>query len=126
MSEQVGAALRDVLPPECVVTDPDLLAGYRSDRAMFCEAGDPAVAVLARETAQVVATMGVASRLGVPVVPQGARSGLSGGANAIDGCIVLSLERMDRVLEIDTANRLVVTEAGVDNATLSRAVAEQG
>ncbi|MPZ93734.1 MAG: FAD-binding protein [Propionibacteriales bacterium] len=93
---------------------------------MFCAAGDPAVAVLARERAQVVATMGVASRLGVPVVPQGARSGLSGGANAIDGCIVLSLEPMDRVLEIDAANRLVVTEPGVDNATLSRAVGEQG
>ena len=50
----------------------------------------PAAVVLARETAHVQHALRVASRLGVPVVPQGARSGLSGAANAIDGCIVLS------------------------------------
>jgi glycolate oxidase len=68
----------------------------------------------------------VASRYDVPVVPQGARSGLSGAANAIDGCVLLSLERMNEVLEIDVANRLVVTQPGVFNADLSRRVAEHG
>jgi glycolate oxidase len=82
--------------------------------------------VLARETAHVSHTLRIASELGVPVVPQGARSGLSGAANAIDGCVVLGLEKMNRVLEVDAGNRLVVTQPGVFNADLSRAVAEQG
>lgn len=122
----IGAALRAVLPAEVVLTDPDLLAGHRYDRAMFCPAGMPAAVVRARGTADVQAALRVASSLAVPVVPQGARSGLSGAANAVDGCIVLSTVSMDRVLEVDVANRLVVTQPGVLNADLSRAVGEHG
>jgi glycolate oxidase len=122
----VGTALLAGLPADVVVTDPDRLESYRYDRAMFCPAGVPAAVVLARETAHVQAALRVASSLGVPVVPQGARSGLSGAANAIEGCIVVSTERMNRVLEVDAPNRLVVTEPGVFNADLSRAVAEHG
>jgi glycolate oxidase len=121
----VDALLAD-LPADVVITDPDRLESYRYDRAMFCAAGIPAAVVLARETAHAQAVMRVASALNVPVVPQGARSGLSGAANAIDGCIVIGLERMNRVLEIDAANRLVVTQPGVFNADLSRAVADHG
>jgi glycolate dehydrogenase FAD-linked subunit len=123
---ELVAALRSDLPADVVVTDPDRLESYRYDRAMFCPAGVPAAVVLARETAHVQAALRVASAFGTPVVPQGARSGLSGAANAIDGCIVVSTERMNRVLEVDVANRLVVTEPGVFNADLSRAVAEHG
>ena len=72
----------------------------------------PAVVVLARERAHVEHTLRIASRLGIPVVPQGARSGLSGAANAVDGGIVLSLERMDRIVEIDAINRIAVVEPG--------------
>src|SRR3954447_12326011 len=85
------------LPDGVLVTDPDRLESYRYDRAQFCPAGMPAALVLARETAHVSHTMAVASELGVPVVPQGARSGLSGAANAIEGCVVLCLEKMNRV-----------------------------
>jgi glycolate oxidase len=122
----VTAALLAALPADVVVTDPDRLESYRYDRAMFCPAGVPAAVVLARETAHVQAALRVASALGVPVVPQGARSGLSGAANAIEGCIVVSTERMNRVLEVDVANRLVVTQPGVFNADLSQAVGEHG
>jgi glycolate oxidase len=80
--------------------------------------------VTAQERSHVEHTLRTASRLGIPVVPQGARSGLSGAANAIDGCIVLSLERMDKIVEIDPANRLAVVQPGVYNAVFSRAVAE--
>src|SRR5262245_65401745 len=93
---------------------------------MFCPAGKALALVHARETADVQHVMRVASQLGRPVVPQGARSGLSGAANAIDGCILLSLEKMREILEIDVANRLVVTQPGIFNADLSRAVAEEG
>jgi glycolate oxidase len=122
----VVTALARGLPDDVVITDPDRLESYRYDRAMFCPAGVPAAVVLARETGHVQHALRVASSLGVPVVPQGARSGLSGAANAIDGCIVVGTERMNRVLEIDVANRLVVTQPGIFNADLSRAVAEQG
>ena len=122
----VTALLAAGLPADVVVTDPDRLETYRYDRAMFCPAGVPAVVVLARETAHVQAALRVASALAIPVVPQGARSGLSGAANAIDGCIVVSTERMNRVLTVDAGNRLVVTQPGVFNADLSRAVAEHG
>jgi glycolate oxidase len=124
--DAVRNALAEALPSEAMVTDPDLIESYRYDRAMFCPAGVPAVVVLARSTVHVQHALAVASRYGVPVVPQGARSGLSGAANAIDGCIVLSTERMTQVLEIDTDNRLVVTQPGVFNADLSSAVAEHG
>lgn len=115
-----------MLPSEIVVGDPDRMESYRYDRALFCPAGMPAVVVLARERAHVEETLRIASQQGIPVVPQGARSGLSGAANAIDGCIVLSLERMDRIVDIDAGNRIAVVEPGVYNATLSRTVAEHG
>src|SRR3954447_17710744 len=87
------------LPDGVLVTDPDLLESYRFDRAQFCPAGMPAAVVLARETAHVQHSLRVASAQRVPVVPQGARSGLSGAANAIDGCIVVSTEKMRTILE---------------------------
>jgi glycolate oxidase len=120
------AALREGIPAADVVDDPDVMESYRYDKALFCPAGTPAAVVTARERSHVEHTLRTASRLGVPVVPQGARSGLSGAANAIDGCIVLSLERMDRIVEIDPANRIAVVEPGVFNAVFSRAVAEHG
>jgi glycolate oxidase len=122
----VVAELRAGLPDGVLIDDPDRMESYRFDRALFCPAGHPVAVVLARERAHVEHTLRTASGLGVPVVPQGARSGLSGAANAIDGCIVLSLERMDRIVEIDPANRLAVVEPGVMNAAFSRAVAQHG
>ena len=126
MTTEVIRELADALPAECLVTDRDLIESYRYDRATFCEAGQPMVVVRARDVDQVSATLRIASKHRTPVVPQGARSGLSGAANAIDDSIVLSLEAMARIVEIDVANRVVVTEPGIYNADLSRAVAEQG
>ncbi len=124
--ETVLGALRQDLPAGAVCVDADVLSTYGIDRAMFCPAGKALALVHARDRAQVQHVLRVASRYGVPVVPQGARSGLSGAANAIDGCILLSLEKMNQVLEIDVANRIVVAEPGIYNADLSRAVAEVG
>ncbi|GHC65323.1 FAD-binding oxidoreductase [Streptomyces cinnamoneus] len=118
--------LREGLPDEVLVTDPDVTASYAHDMASFCRAGVPAVVVLPRTVEQVQHVMRTATALRVPVVPQGARTGLSGAANATDGCIVLSLVRMDRIVEIDPVERIAVVEPGVVNAALSRAVAEHG
>jgi glycolate oxidase len=126
MSRTALDALHESLPAGVVLTDPDVVEGYRRDRATFCPAGQPLAVVRARSTEQVSAVMRIATEHRVPVVPQGARSGLSGAANASDGCIVLSLEAMDQVLHVDAVNRYVVTQPGVMNAVLSRRVAEDG
>ncbi|MFJ8887482.1 FAD-binding oxidoreductase [Streptomyces sp. NPDC102402] len=118
--------LRAGLPAEALITDPDVTASYAHDMASFCEAGAPAVVVLPRTVEEVQHVMRTATALRVPVVPQGARTGLSGAANASDGCIVLSLVKMDRILEISPVDRIAVVEPGVVNATLSRAVDEHG
>ncbi|MDQ0843059.1 FAD-binding oxidoreductase [Streptomyces sp. V1I6] len=118
--------LRAGLPAEALITDPDVTASYGNDMASFCAAGTPAVVVLPRSVEQVQHVMRTATELRVPVVPQGARTGLSGAANASDGCIVLSLTKMDRILEISPVDRIAVVEPGVVNAVLSRAVGEHG
>ncbi|MFC5252733.1 FAD-binding oxidoreductase [Streptomyces nigrescens] len=120
------ARLRAGLPGEAILTDPDVTGSYANDMTSFCEAGTPAVVVLPRTVEQVQHIMRTATELRVPVVPQGARTGLSGAANASDGCIVLSLVKMDRIIEINPVDRIAVVEPGVINAVLSRAVNEHG
>ncbi|MFH8380185.1 FAD-binding oxidoreductase [Kitasatospora sp. NPDC018058] len=114
------------LPAEAVVVDPDVTAAYSHDMAGFCAAGVPAVVVFPETVEQVRHVLRTATELRVPVVPQGARTGLSGAANAVDGCVVLSLVKLNRILEIDPVNRIAVVEPGVVNAELSRAVEEVG
>jgi glycolate oxidase len=119
--------LRAVLPD--LVTDPGILASLARDSADLLsdeKPVSPLAAVRPTTTAQVAAAVRFAAAHGVPVVPQGARTGLAGGANAVDGALLICLERMDRIIDIDTANRLAVVQPGVVNATLRRAVAEHG
>lgn len=118
--------LRTALPPEAILTDPDVTASYAHDMASFCPSGTPAAVVLPRTVEHVQHVLRTATEFRVPVVPQGARTGLSGAANATDGCLVLSLVRMDRILEIDPVDRIAVVEPGVVNAALSRAVGAHG
>jgi glycolate oxidase len=119
---ELGAAL----PEGAVLTDPDLLRGHQRDEAGLCPAGVPAAVVRPRDTAQVAAAVRIAGSHRVPVVPQGARTGLAGGANATDGALIVSLTAMDRILEIDATNRIAVVQPGVVNAVLAKALAEHG
>lgn len=120
------AELTATLPDGTVLTDPDLRHSHRHDEAHLCPSGLPAVVARPRTTGQVAATVQTAAAHGVPVVPQGARTGLAGGANATEGALVLSLAGMDRILEIDPTNRIAVVQPGVVNADLSRALAAHG
>jgi glycolate oxidase len=114
------------LPAASTTDDPDVLDAYRNDHATFCPSGRPRVLVRARSVEDVVDTLRWATANVVPVVPQGARTGLSGAANAIDGCVLLNLEKLDRILEIDVEEQIAVVQPGVINAALAAAVAEQG
>ena len=118
--------LRARLPDDCIQADPDVVAAYAQDRALFERPGTAAVVVMPRHTTDVVATMAAARAAGVPVVTRGAGTGLCGGANAVDGCVILSMHRMDRVLHVDDANRMVRVQPGVLNGELKRVVAEHG
>lgn len=118
--------LAEGLGDGALVTDPAKFDTYRRDEAKFCAAGEPVAVVRAKTTADVAHTLAVATRHHVPVVPQGARTGLSGAANAVDGCVILSVRGMDRILEINDEDQVAVAEPGVLNVELSRAVAEHG
>ena len=113
------------LPDGTVVTDPDILASYRQDRAADPSAGTPLAVVRPVRTEEVQAVMRWATRHKVAVVPRGAGSGLSGGATALDGGLVLSTERM-RDIAVDPVTRTAVAQPGLFNAEVKKAVAAHG
>src|SRR5664279_4468507 len=119
-------ALGRRLPADRIVADPAVLAGLSHDEAEWAPVGTAAVAVRARSEAEVQAVVRVAAELGVPVVPRGAGTGLSGGANAVDRCIVLDLSRMTAVLDIDAENLVCVVQPGIVNNDLKAVLAQQG
>ncbi len=115
--------LRTALPGGALVTDPDVVEPYRWDWSRDVSAGRPRAVVRATCAADVQTAVRWAADHRVPVVPRGAGSGLSGGSSAVDGCLVVSLERMVAV-EIDTAARVAVVEPGALNVAVKRAAAE--
>ncbi|MGH1345650.1 MAG: FAD-binding oxidoreductase [Nannocystales bacterium] len=118
--------LAAALPERELSTDPDIAQAYAADEAGFCPAGRAAAVVRARSVESVQSVLRIASETGTVVVPRGAGTGLSGGANAVDGCVVLSLEKMDRILDIDPETRLARVEPGVLNRTLDDAARKHG
>ena len=119
-------ALLDLLPPEQVLLDSASLEKYSHDDAEWAEYVAPLAVVLARSTEDVAAVVRWAAATGIRVVPRGSGTGLSGGANSIENCVVVSLELMTAVLEINTAERYAVAQAGVINDALRSAAAEHG
>ncbi|KXW74809.1 FAD-linked oxidase, partial [Mycolicibacterium phlei DSM 43071] len=113
------------LPEGGVVTDPDILASYRQDRALDPDAGTPLAVVRPRTTEDVQAALRWASTHKIAVVPRGAGTGLSGGASALDGAIVLTTEKM-RDITVDPVTRTAVAQPGLLNAEVKKAVAEYG
>ena len=125
MSTDVLAGLIDELPDGTVVTDPDILASYRQDRAFDPNAGTPLAVVRPRCTADVQATLRWATANKIAVVPRGMGTGLSGGATALNGAIVLTTEKM-RDITVDPVTRTAVAQPGLLNAEVKAAVAEHG
>jgi glycolate oxidase len=113
------------LPIGAVLTDRDVIDRYRRDWAGDPNAGWPLAVVRATCTEDVQAVLRWASEHQVPVVPRGAGSGLSGGSTAVDGGLVLSLEKM-RDIRIDPVSRVAITQPGVLNVEVKRAAAGHG
>jgi glycolate oxidase len=119
------AELATVLPAGAVISDPDAMVGYRLDRANDPHAGLPLAVALVSSTDDVQAVVRFAGAHGIPLVPRGAGSGLSGGASALDDCIVVSTERM-RAIDIDPVTRMAVVQPGAFNAEVKAAATEHG
>ena len=107
-----------------VLHHPDDLLVFEYDGSV--DRALPSAVVFPADTEEVSRVVGLAYREGVPVVPRGAGTGLSGGAIAAEGGIEVALTRMRRVLELDPANRIAVVEPGLVNLDLSRATAKFG
>ena len=125
MTTSALSALIDELGAGVVVTDPEILASYRHDWARDPDAGMPLAVVRPTSTEQVQTVLRWASAHLVPVVPRGAGTGLSGGATAVDGGIVLSTEKM-REITVDPVTRTAVAQPGLLNVEVKKAVAAQG
>jgi len=123
MTDLAGLAAQ--LDDGVLVTDPDILAAYRQDWAADPAAGTPVAVARPTATEQVQAILRWASAHRVPVVPRGMGTGLSGGATAVDGGIVLSTEKM-RHITVDPVTRTAVVQPGLINAEVKKAVAEYG
>src|SRR6266404_4498610 len=117
LSEIVGAQHVRTALPERVTYARDGLPTHRRV---------PGVVVLPGSRDEVVAVVRLLAALGVPFVPRGAGTGLSGGALADDDAVLLVLTRLNRILAIDSKNRLAVVEPGVVNVRLSAAAAPHG
>jgi glycolate oxidase len=121
--DALAAELREALHPSRVKTGPTELGLYKKDASTL--AGRALVVALPTSTAEVQACVLAARRHGVPVVPRGSGTGLSGGA-VPDGSLVVVTSKMDRVLEVDLDDMVAWVEPGVLNLDLSRHVAALG
>jgi len=113
------------LPSGVVLTDVDAMEKYRFDWTHEATAGHPLAVVRAENAEHVQVAVRWAARHLVPVVPRGAGTGLSGGSSAVEGGIVVCLERMSAI-QIDVDSRVAVVEPGALNAAVKAAAAEHG
>jgi len=125
LSAALLAELRAAVGTAHVVTEPEQLRVYECD-GLTGHRAIPEAVVLPAATKEVQAVLRACHREQVPFVARGAGTGLSGGATPMAGGVVVSLARMNRILEIDLESQRVVVEPGVANLDVTRAVAADG
>jgi glycolate oxidase len=118
-------ALRQIVGESNVLLGPEAMEAYTHDETVGLRA-EPEVVVSVTSVEQVSEVFALAQRERVPVTPRGAGYGLSGGAIPVHGGIVLSTEKMNRILEIDRENLMVTVEPGVITGDIHRAVEAEG
>ncbi len=120
------ASLIDALGPDRVITDSTTLDNRAHDDAEWAPVGTPLALVLPRTAEEVQETVRWAIRTRTPVVARGAGTGLSGAANAIDGCLIVAFDHMAEVVEVNVLERWVRCQPGIVNDTLRAAVKPYG
>ncbi|MBI4538580.1 MAG: FAD-binding protein [Gemmatimonadetes bacterium] len=117
--------LTRIVGADGVITDPARLLVYECD-ALTQYRFLPRAVVLPRDTREVAAVVAGLAAREIPFVPRGAGTGLSGGALAGADAVIVATTRMNRILELDPANRRAVVQPGVANARLSQAALPHG
>ena len=107
------------------LTDPGDLRTYESDGLAGLRVR-PLVAVLPATTEEVAACVAIARHYALPIVPRGSGTGLSGGALPVEGCVLVVLSRMTRILTVDLENRRMRVQPGAINLDVSKAIAGHG
>ncbi|WP_026370327.1 FAD-linked oxidase C-terminal domain-containing protein [Kallotenue papyrolyticum] len=125
IQQHVLAELRALLGEDGLLTEPEQLRTYDADGLTNFRVV-PAAVALPRTGAQVQRVVQICHRERLPFVARGSGTGLSGGALPVEGGIVISLSRLNRILEIDIPNQRVVVEPGVINLQVTQAVAPYG
>jgi glycolate oxidase len=114
------------LPADRLVRDPDVVEGFAHDEAEWAPYAQPAVVVRPHTAEEVQVVVRACLEHRTSLVTRGAGTGLSGGANAVGGCVVLVTDRLTAIKEIDERERYAVVEPGVVNDDLRAACAERG
>ncbi|MBP2312071.1 FAD-linked oxidase C-terminal domain-containing protein [Azospirillum soli] len=122
---EIVSALRAIVPGEGVIVDESELRAYECD-GLTAYRQLPMVVVLPSTVEQVSQVLKTCKEMGVKVVPRGAGTSLSGGALPLADGVLLGMGKFNRILDIDFANRCVVTQPGVTNLGISNAVAHEG
>ncbi|MEJ2116672.1 MAG: FAD-linked oxidase C-terminal domain-containing protein [Alphaproteobacteria bacterium] len=121
----IVSALKKMLSPGAVIAEEAGLRVYDGD-AFFAYRRLPLAVVLPSSTAEVSAILKYCHAEGIRVVPRGAGTSLSGGALPVEDALVLSLTRMNRVLDVNLESRIIRVETGITNTAVSNAVSKAG
>ncbi len=125
MDQDVARHLAAIVGADGVIADEAARATYACD-AYTVDRAEPEVVVLPRTTEEVADVVRLCNRLNLPFTPRGTGTGLSGGATPLEGGIVISTVRMNRILSVDIPNRRLVAQAGCINLNVTKAVSGEG
>jgi glycolate oxidase len=125
MDDRLAEEFRRICGPDAVLREPLQLLTYECDALPHLRE-KPALVVLPGSAAEVQAVVKLCARESVPFVARGHGTGLSGGALPVPGGVVISLARLNRVLDVDIANKRVTVEPGVTNLEITRRVSPFG
>ncbi len=125
ITPRIVAELRAMLGDDGVITEMAELRTYESDGLASYRA-TPGVVVLPTSTEQVRDVVRLCAREGIPFVPRGSGTGLSGGALPTPGCVLIALSRMRQILAVDLPNQRVIVQPGVINLHVTQRVAPAG
>ena len=123
--DEIVAGLAALLPPECLVLSEDERRAFETD-ALTAYRRLPLAVALPRSTEEVAAVLKYCVQQGVKVVPRGAGTSLSGGAIPQEDAVVIAVTKLNRILEVNYADRIARVQAGVTNLSISDAVMPDG
>ena len=123
--DEIVAGLRAILPASGVISEPLRLKPYETD-GLSAYTQIPLAVALPETTEQVAAVLKLCHGIGARVIPRGAGTSLAGGAMPLADAVVVGMMRMNRILDIDYADRCATVQAGVTNIAITQAVSGQG